>query len=88
MSHAEPAPIPSFLIRTQPKESPMPNTQAPAKAPRQKRQDTLRTRLTVDIPLDLSDPKAMENAISAINAMTKGLPASATVKQESVLSKV
>lgn len=80
---------PSFLRRTPAKENTaMTPAPTPTKAPKTKRRDALRAHITVDLVLDLSDPKAMENATTAINDMLKGLPADAVVEKKTGLVKV
>lgn len=62
-------------------------TPAP-KATKKKRSDALVARCTITIPLDTANPDSYANAVKAVSAIEKTLPAGATFKSESAITRV
>jgi hypothetical protein len=79
--------LPAFLRRQPERTKPM-TTPTPAKKPKQKRSDAYVARLTVTIPLDMTKPECVADALKAIAAIGKSLPAGATFKSEGALARV
>ncbi len=64
-------------------------TQTPApKATRKPRQDAYVARLTISIPLNLSDPKSFENAASAVAEISKVLPEGTKIESAASFGKM
>lgn len=61
---------------------------ATAKEPKKKRADAYIARLTIAVPLDMSNADSLAHAIGAVKAIEATLPAGSTVEIAGSLGKV
>lgn len=84
--------IPSFLLRNQPRDTtmtaPATVTPLPVPAAKKKRADCYVARVTIKIPLDMSNSESLALAIKAVEGIKTAMPAGSVVDVAGTLGKV
>lgn len=60
----------------------------PAKAPKVKRRDAYIARITVTVPVDMTDAQTLTDAMDAVKKIKDSLPANATVEMTAGMAKI
>lgn len=80
--------IPAFLLRPKPGAQPVTTPPAPEPKTKTRRKDAYIARVSISIPLDMSDATSLAKAIEAVQGIKSAMPAGAQVEVTASLGKI